>query len=268
VTLYDDLAWVDVENRLDKNPTTSKEALYSAFPFAFTRPAVETEVPLGRMMVDRDQQPGSCRDWFCHVHWVSLRGPTDGVLWSAPDTPLFTLNDIFRGAWRRRIEPDGTIFAYILNNYWHTNFPGSQQGPVTARFRISVLPRGDAAEPVRRGWGACDPLYVSEPYVNPAPGPLVAKDRALTVADPNVLVVGAKRAEIGDGVIVRLLEVGGAARTASIWPAAYAFRHVRRTNLVEVDEGPTSSVTGAAAVELRAWGVASARLFTSREGAG
>jgi len=113
------------------------------------------------MAVDRDQQPGSCRDWYCHTHWVWLHEGNDGVLWSGPDTPLFTLNDLFRGAWRRTIVPDGTLFAYAMNNYWHTNYAASQGGPVTFRFRLSLLAPGDVAEPVRRGWAACEPLYVS-----------------------------------------------------------------------------------------------------------
>jgi len=128
VTLYDDLPWVDIENRLVKTPTLEKEALYVAFPFAFTQPTVEVEVPLGRMTVEKDQQPGSCRDWYCHAHWVWLHEGTDGVLWSGADTPLFTLNDLVRGEWRRRIAPDGTLFAYAMNNYWHTNYAARQGG--------------------------------------------------------------------------------------------------------------------------------------------
>src|SRR6266571_4339247 len=87
VTLYDELPWVDIENRITKTATLAKEALYFGFPWAFTKPTVEVEVPLGRMTVDRDQQPGSCRDWYCHAHWVWLHEASDGVLWSGPDTP-------------------------------------------------------------------------------------------------------------------------------------------------------------------------------------
>jgi hypothetical protein len=142
ITLYDELPWVDIENRLVKAATPAKEALYVAFPFAFLKPTVEVEVPLGRMTVERDQQPGSCRDWYCHTHWVWLHEGSDGVLWSAPDTPLFTLNDLFRGAWRRSIVPDGTLFAYAMNNYWHTNYAASQGGPVTFRFQtVAARPR-------------------------------------------------------------------------------------------------------------------------------
>src|SRR5439155_937096 len=140
-------------------------------------PVVDVEVPLGRMTVERDQQPGSCRDWFCHAHWVWLHDATEGVLWSGPDTPLFTLNDVFRGIWRRRIEPDGTLFAYAMNNYWHTNYAARQGGEQVFRFRVSLLPPGyEPAEPVRRGWAACDPLYVSARYVEPVPGPRISAE--------------------------------------------------------------------------------------------
>ncbi|HKC38718.1 MAG TPA: hypothetical protein VKC15_04180 [Gemmatimonadales bacterium] len=264
VTLYDDLPWVDIENRLLKEPTLAKEALYVAFPFAFTKPTVDVEVPLGRMTVERDQQPGSCRDWYCHAHWVWLHEGTDsGVLWSGPDTPLFTLNDINRGAWRRTIIPDGTLFAYAMNNYWHTNYAARQGGQFACRFRISLLAPGDVAEPVRRGWAACDPIYVSPAYETRVPGPLISRDRALFLADKGVLVVGAKPADDGEGAVVKLLDVSGQARSVGVWPAAYAFKQARRTNLVEMNgDGITVGGDGKAAIDLPAWGVGAVRLFT------
>src|SRR6266540_2204212 len=266
IPLYDELPWVDIENRIVKTATVAKEALYIAFPFAFTKPAVDVEVPLGRMTVDRDQQPGSCRDWYCHTHWVWLHEATDGVLWSGPDTPLFTLNDLFRGAWRRTIVPDGTLFAYAMNNYWHTNYAASQGGACTFRFRISLLAPGDAAEPVRRGWAACEPLYVSPSYTNDTPGPLIAKDRAVFSADKGVMVVGAKPADDGEGVIVKLLDVAGQTRSVGVWPAAYGFKRARRTTLVEQNGDAIPIVgDGRASVDLAAWGVAAARLFTPAE---
>jgi hypothetical protein len=165
VTLYDELPWIDIENRFTKTATLDKEALYVAFPFALIKPTVEVEVPLGRMTVEQDQQPGSGRDWYCHTHWVWLHAGAEGVLWSGPDTPLFTLNDICRGTARRRIDPDGTLFAYVMNNYWASNFAARQGGELRCRFRLSLLGTGgDVAEPVRRGWAAADPLYVSPPF--------------------------------------------------------------------------------------------------------
>jgi hypothetical protein len=269
VTLYDELPWIDVENTLTKLPSLEKEAVYVAFPLAFAQPTVEIEVPLGRMTVEQDQQPGSCRDWYCHAHWVWLHEGQDGVLWSAPDAPLLTLNDLFRGAWRRSIVPDGTLFSYATNNYWHTNYAAQQQGALTLRYRLSLLAPGDAAEPVRRGWGACDPLYLGPSYVNTVPGTLVARDSALFIPDRSVLVVGAKPADDGEGMILKLLDVRGLTRSIGVWPAAYRFQLARRVNLVE-QNGEALTVGGdrRAGVDLKAWGIGAARLFTPRETAG
>lgn len=269
VTLYDELPFVDFENRLTKTPTLDKEALYVAFPFALAAPAVELEVGLGRMRVEADQMPGACRDWFCHNHWVWLHTAGDGVLWSGPDTPLFTLNDLFRGAWRRRLAPDGTLFAYAMNNYWETNYAARQGGEWSCRFRIAPLGGTDAAEPVRRGWAACDPLYVSAAFANTASGPLTGRDTALVVPDAGLCVVGAKRADDGDGVVVKLLDVAGAARGAAVWPGAYDFRAARACDLVE--RNGAAIPVGAdrrAATPLPAWGVAALRLFTPASDAG
>lgn len=270
VTLYDELPWVDIENRITKPATVEKEALYVAFPFALNKPTVDVEVPLGRMTVERDQQPGSCRDWYCHAHWVWLHDATEGILWSGPDTPLFTLNDIFRGQWRRTLVPDGGLFAYALHNYWPTNFAARQGGAFTFRFRIaSLAPGADSAEPVRRGWAACDPLYVSDAYASAGAGPLARKDSGVYVADPGVAVVGAKPADDRAGAVVKLLDVTGVTRPVSVWPAAYGYRAARRVNFVEMN-GATIPVApdGRVTIELPAWGTAALRLFTSPEGAG
>jgi len=54
-----------------------------------------------------------------------------------------------------------------------------------------------------------------------------------------------------------------------VWPAGYSFRLARRTNLVEMN-GDALPVGGdrRANVDIKAWGVAAARLFTPRETAG
>src|SRR5213594_2936581 len=269
VTLYDELPWMDIANRITKPATLDKEALYVAFPFALTKPTVEVEVPLGRMTVERDQQPGSCRDWYCHAHWVWLHDAAGGMLWSGPDTPLFTLNDIFRGQWRRKMEPDGTLFAYVLHNYWPTNFAPSQGGDLSFRHRLSVLPRGgERAETVRRGWAACDPLYVSAPYASVGSGALPRKDSGLFIADPGVAVVGVKPADDRTGAVVKLVDLTGVARAVAVWPGAYGFRGARRANFVEMngDRVPVAP-DGHVTIDLPAWGAAALRLFTPREGA-
>jgi hypothetical protein len=110
---------------------------------------------------------------------------------------------------------------------------------------------------------------VSSPYTNPAPGPLIARDSALSIPDRGVLVVGAKPADDGEGAVLKLLDVRGADRAIGVWPAAFTFQQARRVNLVEMN-GATLTVGAdrSTAVNVKAWGVAAARLFTPRETAG
>src|SRR2546430_3732130 len=190
------------------------------------------------MTVERDQQAGSGRDWYCHAHWVWLRDAANGMLWSGPDTPLVTLNDIFRGQWRRTLEPDGTLFAYVLHNYWPTNFAARQGGDFVFRFRLSALaPGSDRAEPVRRGWAACDPLYVSAGYTSAGAGPLPRTDAALVVSDPGVAVVGAEPADDRTGAVVKLVDVAGSARGGGGGAPASTFPPPPRPDLLGMDRG-------------------------------
>ena len=94
-----------------------------------------------------------------------------------------------------------------------------------------------------------------------------AMDRALFYADKNVMIVGAKPADDGDGVIVKVLDVAGQARSVGLWPAAYAFKLARRTNIVEQNGDPIAiGSDGRASVDIAAWGVGAARLSTPAEG--
>ena len=43
-------------------------------------------------------------------------------------------------AWRKQVAPGSDVFAYLLNNYWHTNYKADQAGPMT--FRFHVRPHG------------------------------------------------------------------------------------------------------------------------------
>ena len=65
---------------------------------------------------------------------------------------------------------------------------------------------------------------------------------------------------------MRVLDVAGQARSVGVWPAAYAFKLARRTTLVEQNgEAIPVGGDGRASVDLAAWGVAAARLFTPAE---
>jgi hypothetical protein len=108
-------------------------------------------------------------------------------------------------------------------------------------------------------------LYVSAPFTNAGRGPLIGRDAALFVADKGTLVVSAKPADDGEGVVVKLLDIAGTARSVGIWPAAYGFQQARRVDLAERNgDAIPVGADHRASVDLKAWGIAAARLFTPR----
>src|SRR5207244_5243983 len=113
------------------------------------------------------------------------------------------------------------------------------------------------AESVRRGWAACDPLYVSAPYASVSSGALPRKDSGLFIADPGVAVVGVKPADDRTGAVVKLVDLTGVARAVAVWPGAYGFRGARRANFVEMngDRVPVAP-DGHVTIDLPAWGAA------------
>jgi len=161
-----------------------------------------------------------------------MREGTEGLLWSGPDTPLFTLNDLFRGAWRRSIVPDGTLFAYAMNNYWHTNYAASQGGCGD----VSVQ---DFAAGARRRGGARAPRMggVRSPVRQPAlhqrhAGPVDRQGPCAVLRGQGTDDCRAKAADDGEGVVVKLLDVAG-----SHAPSACGRRRMRSSSRA----APTSS---------------------------
>src|SRR2546422_2188151 len=166
-----------------------------------------------------------------------------------------------------RRPPRSTLFPYTT--LFRSNFAPSRGGALSFRYRLSALPRGgERAETVRRGWAACDPLYVSAPYASVGSGALPRKDSGLFIADPGVAVVGVKPADDRTGAVVKLVDLTGVARAVAVWPGAYGFRGARRTNFVEMngDRVPVAP-DGHVTIDLPAWGAAALRLFTPRQGA-
>jgi hypothetical protein len=60
-----------------------------------------------------------------------------------------------------------------------------------------------------------------------------------------------------------LLDVTGTSRQVGVWPAGYTFTQARRVDLVERNsDALTIAADRHATLDLRAWGVAAARIFS------
>jgi len=74
------------------------------------------------------------------------------------DVPLVTLGDINRGEWPEQFgKRPGTIFSYVMNNYWDTNYRARQGGHFRFHYVVTNAPSTNAQELSHTGWEGITP---------------------------------------------------------------------------------------------------------------
>jgi alpha-mannosidase len=150
----------------------------------------------------------------------------------------------------------GHLYAYVMNNYWHTNYKPGQGGEHTFRFSITSRAKADSTASARFGWAASNPLFAA-----PAPGGsgavLPAGSASLIeVAERNVMLIGAKQAEAGGALVLRLWEISGRPTTAHVRLRHAPAQKATACNLVEEPQGPLDVQDNVIAVPIRGSGLA------------
>lgn len=222
IVLFDGQKKVEFINSVSKTKVYTKEAVYFAFPFAMEHPDFRYEIQNGVVDPSRDQVPGAGKEWFSVQHWVSAEEGGVSVALVPMDASLVCLGDIFRGAWPKEFgQRPGTIFSYVMNNYWDTNYAAGQGGNFTFRY---VLTSGKHLPPStlsRLGWEEATPAEVdqitSQDKALDTRRPLEAEQGSfMQISQPDVVLVNWKMAEDGDGTILRFLEIGGESNTVEV----------------------------------------------------
>lgn len=132
-----------IEHRLNKPMTRTKESAYFAFPFALSEPEVRYDITGGVTGDGLPHVPGAPQHMRAIRHWVSLDSAEDGsVAWVTRNAPLVETGAIalpyapFPDSTAPR-EP-GTVFSWVHNNVWDTNFPIEQAFETTFEYAVGV----------------------------------------------------------------------------------------------------------------------------------
>jgi alpha-mannosidase len=239
IRVFDHEKKIEFVEDVDKKEVDSKEAVYFAFPFAMNKPQFQYEIQTGVVDPAKDMYPGAGHEWFSVQHWVSVQQNGASATVMPLDVPLVTLGDINRGAWPTEFgQPTGTVFSYVMNNYWFTNYRAGQGGHFRFRYVVTSAPSTDAAALSRMGWEETTPLEKEEitsqdKAMNP-PRPLNGKQGSfLDVFDPKLLFEAWKPAEDGQGTILRFLDLGGTPRTVTVRTPLIELQKVWQTDAVE-----------------------------------
>lgn len=220
--LYEDTDQVEVTIALDKEAVLAKESIYVAFPFAITNPVVRYDRQQGWVSPAVDHQPGACNEWLTAQYAVALSDDDLAVVWTPVDAPLFTVGDIVRGDWPTRFEPDsGTLFSWVMNNYWFTNTPAYQEGHVELRYAFKPARDFDAADAARFGRSVRTPALVGDitytDRCDDEPRPLPATGVLLKTEATNNIAIGVYAGRHHNGPTVRVQETAGRPGNAVVW---------------------------------------------------
>jgi alpha-mannosidase len=215
---------VELRNVVDKLPLDAKDGVHFGFFFNVSRATTRLDIPWGILRVQESQWPSGNRNWLTMQRWLDISNDHEGVTWCALDAPLveygaMTANQTGdwsgeRAPWIRKLEPSSTIFSWVMNNHWFTNFPLTQDGPVTFRYRLFVHGAYDAGQANRFG------LEQTQPLIHLAANTDPRLQTLLGLTDDLVSVSILKSSTDGKTVIVRLRSLSDQDDNAGlVWPA-------------------------------------------------
>lgn len=223
----------------------AKESVQFAFPFAIPDGRMLMDIPLGAMEPERDQLPGSCKNWLPVGRWIDVSNEDRGITWATLDAPLVEVGGItatmlgsqkIPAIWRKHIAPTQAFYSWVMNNHWGTNYLAYQQGPVTFRYALRPHDGTDIAAASRFAIGLSQPLLAGiSTSSEHGLGPM------LRIEPASVLLNELKPSDDGKAWIVRLFCASNDEASVRLtWPST----GIGETFLSNLAEEPLRSVNG------------------------
>lgn len=219
VRLLANQPWVELSNVVDKLPWVAKDGIHFGFSFNVPQAQTRVDIPWGVMEVEKDQWPQANRNWLAMQRWLDVSNATHGVTWCSLDAPLFEYGGRHaniamgwgsQGNWIERLDPSATVYSWVMNNHWHTNFPLTQDGPVEFRYRLLPHDGYDVVEANRFGMEQAQPLV----YVTADKDPQV--QAVVGIDNPKVYSTIVKSLDRDNALIVRLRSVSDKAENVTV----------------------------------------------------
>jgi hypothetical protein len=252
VHLPHDATRIDIENRIDKTATLTKESAFFAFPFALDEPAVRMEATGGVTGTGLPTVPGSATHMRAIRRWIGLSDGTHHAALATTDAPLVQLGGIAIPyvPYPQSLpqEEPATVFSWVHNNIWDTNFPSQQAFDHVFRYSVGFAAGASAglAErlAVRVAAVTGHPLVPVRARAETQARP-PAQTRFLTVDDPRVRLVGLTSPS-EDALLVRLQSLTETPITCRL-SSPFTVARALRTNFLglapsELDPEPDGAI--------------------------
>jgi alpha-mannosidase len=219
IKIYRDIPRIDILDDLDKTDVLEVEAGHVAFPFNLPDGQVRLDSQFAVTRPEIDQIPGANKNWFSVSRWADISNPQYGVTLATVDAPMIEVGGITATlvrsqgdprVFRTKVDRTQTVYSWIFNNHWETNYKASQHGRLTYRFSLQTHQAYDALAASRFGAEASQPLLVF-----PARGAALAAPR-MTINPDNLLLTAFKSSEDGKAWIARFFNPSDVSVTAKM----------------------------------------------------
>lgn len=223
IRLVDGLDRVEIIDTLDKLAVRTVEGVHIGFGFNIADPAVRINIPWGVIQPEKDQLAGACKNWFSVERWVDISNDKLGVTWSTVEAPLLEVGGLTANlprsqpnpkVYMSKIEPSPTIYSWVMNNHWHTNYRADQEGETV--FRYAIRPHADYDQTAAAHFGveSTEPL-IAAPAAGSAPGSSLVE-----ISAGSVMITSLAPTADGKAFLLRLYNTGETASKASLkWNA-------------------------------------------------
>jgi hypothetical protein len=276
VMLYESVKRIDLFNRVLKDSTPQLE-IYFAFPFQVEEPKFRFEGTNSVIEPLKDQFPGSNTNYYAVQHWANVSNRNVGITLSPVESHLLEFGGLWpcyvsqahhgatpAGFGQPFVKPEqmtkGHMYSFVLDSNFRTNFQPVQQGDILFRYSLTSN-KGPQANSDNRnfGWSVHNPL-IGVVVNGGRDGPFEDRMSFCRLDQPNVLLVTMKRAEDGQGIIVRLIETDGKQGTAALTLPALAISKAWQTNLVEENQAELEHTDKSVTVPVRPFGISTMRV--------
>jgi len=232
ITLHADSPVIDLVAEFLKTETAMPEAIYFTFPLGLDagwRGYFDTgDIPVE---LDREQLAGSCRDWVTVSSFASIHHQDKGATLYCPDAPLVMFGDFNFGRNQPEIPRNNNpiLLAWATNNYWETNFRGSQPGMIRLRYAFESQGYYNPDKIMKQAQQVINPVIV-----HPLADCKVADaGQLVSVSGKGIKITYVKEPEDGVGKIIRIVNLNEGETTCEIELPGTSFASAWRCSTAE-----------------------------------
>lgn len=214
ITLHADSPLIQLSAEFVKTENASPESIYFAFPLQLEqgwKGYFDTgDIPVE---LDSEQLPGSCRDWVTVSSFASIHGKNAGASLYCPDAPMVMFGDFNFGRNQASIprQANPLLLGWATNNYWETNFRGSQPGLIRVNYSFSSQGEWNPVSIARESEQVMNPV-ITHPVSNCKSA---SQGQFILVQQEGIRITYVKESEDLKGIVFRSINLTGKELTAT-----------------------------------------------------